>query len=199
MTKTPIYGLTGNMGCGKTTVARFFEEFSDVVVFDADKIAKEVLSDKRNSKSIIKALGPKVFSGGKIDLGKVAHLVFNDFEALERLEKFIHPRVWRAICQKAKKHKGISFFLVEAALIYEGGWDKFLEAVIVVTCEGAEQHRRLLDRGNLPAKEIAKRLARQLSNEEKVKRADFIVDNTCSPEETRRKVQDLYKRLKGGI
>lgn len=199
MSKIPIYGLTGNMGCGKTTVAKFFDEFEDVVVFSADEIAKEMLCGKKNSKSLMKLFGPKIFSGGKIDLRKVANLVFNNFEALEKLEKFVHPLTWQAIRKKIKEYNGISFFLIEAALIYESGYDEFLNGVVVVACEETEQYHRLLKRGDLPPKEIAKRLARQLPSKQKVKQADFVIDTGCLLKEVKNKVQDLYYRLRKKI
>jgi len=204
MFKPSVYGLTGNMGCGKSTVAKFFSEFPDVIIFNADQIAKEILCQKKYSKKLLQFFGPAVFSDGKIDLRKVAQLVFNDFQMLERFENFIHPLTRQSICRKIRKktreeHSKISFFLVEAPLIYEADWEKFFEAIIVVTCTQTEQYRRLRVYRKLSDEEITKRLARQWSTEEKVRRADFVIDTTCSLEEVKKKVQDLYLCLKGGI
>lgn len=199
MPKPPIYGLTGNMGCGKSTVAKFFNEFSDVVVFDADQIAKDVLRKKEHSQKLSELLGQQIFSGGKLDFRKLAQLVFNDAQILRKLEDFIHPLTWQSICKKTiEQHSGISFFLVEAALIYEANWQKFFKAVIAATCNQTEQYRRIRISMNLSDEEIAKRLNRQLSIEEKTRRANFVIDTDCSIKKLQSKVQNLYHCLKGG-
>lgn len=195
----PRYGLTGNMGCGKSTVAKFFKEFKDVVVFDADSIAKEILCDERHSPEILKLLGPQVFSDGKIDTRKVGRLVFNDYEALKKLEDFIHPLTWRAISEKERTYRDISFFIVESALIYESKTIEIFDGIIVATCDEAEQFYRLRRDRGLTDEEIIKRLKRQLPLAEKVKRADFVVDTACSLPEVGDKIRKLYEYLKGGI
>lgn len=199
MKNPPIYGLTGNMGCGKSTVAEFFGKFKDVVVFNADQIAKELLCEEQYSQKLQQLLGPHVFSEGKIDIGKVAQLVFNDYKALQKLESFIHPLTWNSICERMKKHTKISFFLVETALIYETEWQRFFKAVIVVMCDKAQQYHRLHIYRGLSDREIDRRLKRQLANEEKMKRADFVIDTTCSLEEVENKACRLYHHLKGGV
>lgn len=199
MPKPPIYGLTGNMGCGKSTVAKFFNEFSDVVVFDADQIAKDVLRKKEYSQKLSELLGQQIFSGEKLDFRKLAQLVFNDAQILRKLEDFIHPLTWQSIYKKTiERHSGISFFLVEAALIYEANWQKFFKAVIVATCNQMEQYRRIRISMNLSDEEIAKRLNRQLLIEEKTRRADFVINTDCSIKKLQSKVQNLYHCLKGG-
>jgi dephospho-CoA kinase len=196
--ETPVYGLTGNMGCGKSTVAKFFSEFSDVVVIDADEIVKELLHAEENLPKLEELFGPEVFTDGRIDAKKLGQLVFSDRRALMKLEDFIHPLVQRETLEKTIPRPGISFFLVEAALIYETGWQNFFNAVIVVTCGQAEQYRRLRETRGLSDEEISKRLFWQIPNEEKARRANFIVNTDCPLEEVKKQVRNLYRRLKNG-
>lgn len=199
MINPPIYGLTGNMGCGKSTVAKFLDKFEDVIIFDTDQVAKRLLCEERHSQELKELLGSSVFSENKIDVNKVARLVFDNHELLQKLEKFIHPLVWQYICEETKKCIGVSFFVVEAALIYEAKWQNHFRAIIVVTCDKVQQYHRLYKYRNLTDAEIDKRIKRQLLNKEKVKLADFIIDTTCSMEEVEKKVNHLYHCLKGGV
>ncbi len=193
--KKPTYGLTGNMGCGKSTVAKFLCQFQDVVTFSADDIAKELLCEKRHAEKLSGLLKANIFTGGRVDFHKIAQVVFSDPEALRKLERFIHPLTWQAIRDRIQGHTKASFFVVEAALIYEVGWENFFNAVIVVTCSPEEQHRRIQSNKGLPEEETARRLTRQLPIEEKVRRADFVIDTTCPLEEVRSKVKDLHYQL----
>lgn len=193
------YGLTGNIGCGKSTVANFFREFKDVVVFDADSIAKEILCDDRYAPELQRMFGKKIFSKGKIDTKEVSLLVFNNDAALERLENFIHPLTWQAIFQREQKYNDISFFLVESALIYESNKAQIFDGVIVATCPEDVQYDRLIQNRGFTEEGIMKRLKKQLSLAEKVKRADFVIDTDCSLPELKDRVRKLYDRLKGGV
>ncbi len=193
--ETPIYGLTGNMGCGKTTVAKFFGEFRGVVIFSADEVAKELLREERYAEKLRGLLGPKIFTDGKVDFRKIAQVIFSDSEALRKLERFIHPLTWQAIHDRMREYTEASFFLVESALIYEAGWEKYFDAIVVVICSSEEQRRRLQNGRDLSDDEMTKRLMRQLSTEEKTRRADFVIDTTCSLDEMRNKVKELNYQL----
>ena len=209
--KTPVYGLTGNMGCGKSTVAKFFAEFGDVAVIDADKTAKELLRSEENRPELEKLFGLEIFTDGQMDTKKLGRLVFSNRVVLMKLENFIHPLVRQKVAEMTKPRPGISFFLVEAALIFETGWqdlkirrerengfiwEKFFDAVIAVTCAEPEQHRRLRETRNITSDEIARRLHRQMSTREKIRRADFTINTDCPSEEVKRRVGNLYCRLK---
>ncbi len=213
--KTPVYGLTGNMGCGKSTVAKFFAEFSDVVIIDADEIVKELLRAEENLPKLEELFGPEIFTDGQIDTHKLGRLVFNDRRSLLKLENFLHPLVRQKILERTKTRPGVAFFLVEATLIYEYewqnlkiryeytnqsgfSWHKLFDAVIVVICGQAEQYRRLRETRGLSDEEIAKRLRWQMPAEEKVKLTNFIINTDCPLEEIKRQVQNLYRRLKNG-
>ncbi len=199
MTNIPIYGLTGNMGCGKSTVARFLDKFDDIVVFDADKIAKKILCEEQHAKALQKILGPFFFKDNQIALGKMIK-IFDDKELLKKLERFIHPLVWEFITKEVETYTGgISFFVVESALIYEAGWQGFFKAVVVVTCNKEEQYYRLREYRKMTNKEIEKRLRRQLPEKEKVSYANFAIDTKCSLTEVVNRTCRLYHRLKERI
>jgi dephospho-CoA kinase len=197
MPKAPIYGLTGNMGCGKSTIIKLFNEFPDVEILIADELAKEILCQKQHAKKLQKILGQQVFSNGKINPKKVRQLVFSDQLVLKKLEAFIHPLTWLVIKEKVEIINAVSFFLVEAALLFEANWHKYFKSIIVATCDPCEQFKRINQRDGLLKKEIEQRLAMQLPAEEKTNRADFIIDTTCTFDELKNKVQNLYRHLKG--
>ncbi len=198
MVKKAVYGLTGNMGCGKSEVAKILKGFADVVVFDADTIAKEILCASGNAPKIRALLGPQVFSDEKVDTRQVAQLVFNDGEALQRLEGFLHPLTRQVINEKVAENNSASLFFVEAALIYEGGLPDSFDGVVVVTCSEEEQYHRLRTYRGFTDEEITKRLKRQWPAAAKVERADYVIDTACSLPELKDKVQKLYEYLKGG-
>lgn len=212
--KTPVYGLTGNIGCGKSTVAKFFGEFNDVAVIDADKIAKELLNKEENHGEIKRLFGPEVFTDGQPDTKKIGRLVFSDRAALMKLENFIHPLVRQKVAELTRPRPEISFFIVEATLIFETDWQdlkirretangfcwqKFFDAIIVVTCSETEQYRRLRETRNMTDEEIAKRLRWQMPDREKIRRADYSINTDCPIEETKRRTRNLYCRLKNKI
>lgn len=194
-----VFGLTGNMGCGKSEVARILRTFPGVVVFEADAIAKDILCSKNNIPKIRELLGDSIFSDGKVDKARVAKLVFNDRDALKRLEDFLHPATQQFIWDRVAENNTASLFFVEAALIFEGGLQNSFDGVIVVTCSKEEQFRRLREFRNFTDEEIKQRLSRQWPGVLKEEMADFLIDNSGTAEKLKEEVEALYKRLKGGI
>ncbi|MFC1700526.1 dephospho-CoA kinase [Patescibacteria group bacterium] len=197
MLKLPVYGLTGNIGCGKSTVLNIFARFIDVVVFDTDKIAKKLLEDKY-ADSLLKIVEKDVFSDNKIDFQKIDKIVFKDDQKLKELQNFIHPLVWEFICEDVKKKGNRTFGIVESAILFEINWDKLFDKIIVVECSHEQQYKRLYEKG-LKKKEIESRIAKQMPIEEKRKRADIIIDTECSFQQLEVKVNQLYCFLKGGV
>ena len=193
----PVYGLTGNMGMGKSTVADNFRTYRDVFVIDADIVNREVLRDPANKDELALLFGPTIFTAAGIDTKALAHIVFNDQAALHKLEQFNHPKIWARICAAIAKHSGsIAFAVVEETLLYETYHANAFDGVIVVSCLEAEQYRRLQTSRGLTKEEIGRRLARQTPIIDKLQRADFIVSTDYPPSAVTENVQRIYEFLK---
>ncbi len=191
------YGLTGNMGMGKSTVAKFFAEYSDVLVLDADAVNKIILQDPANYNALVAIVGEDVFESKKLSFPLLARKVFGDVSLLRKLENWGHPRIWAHISNEIERARDrIVFAIVEATLIYEKGNEgRFDGGIIVVYCDKAEQYRRLQENRKLTVAEIEKRLANQMPIEEKIARANFTIDTSNSLADVEAQVAKLYARL----
>jgi len=174
-------------------------------VIDADSIAKEITdSDQDVREQIRKTFGQGVFlPHGGLDRRELARIVFADKEALQKLNRIVHPHMVRAIkeeIEKAKVEGNHPLIVVNAALIYEVGMEKDLDSVIVVSASLKNRIRRIMRRDGLSEDEILNRINAQMPLEEKVKRADHVIQNDGTLEELQRRVRGLFEELvkKGG-
>jgi len=172
--------ITGGVGSGKSTVARMFRELG-VPVIDADEVAKAVVAPGQPAWQELRRLyGPEYFlADGSLDRAKVAGRVFENTQERRRLEAIIHPRVAAEIRARLQEleAQGAPLVLVEVPLLFEAGLEKHYDRVIVVDAGEADQVRRLRDRDSRSEAEIAGILAAQMPLKEKIKKADFVVDN----------------------
>lgn len=193
-----VLGLTGSIGTGKSTVARMFEE-AGVPVVDADAIAREVVLPGRDAwRDIVARFGEAILlPGGEIDRRKLGALVFSDPRARADLGAITHPRIREGIEAElsALEERGCAAALVEAALIFENRREGRFEAVIGVRCDRDVQVRRIVERDGVTEKEAAARIAAQMDPEDKARRSAHVIDNSGTPEETRRQVLSLVDRL----
>ena len=171
-------GITGGIGSGKTTVCRIFELLG-IPVFYADVAAKEVMhTDEELMNGIVDAFGVKAFSDeGILNRKYIADLVFNDKKALEMLNALVHPAVFRAFDTWLLKHKDQPYVLKEAALLFESGSYKMCTHSILVKAPEELKIKRVVQRDNITETEVRLRMARQFSDEEKEKMADYIILN----------------------
>jgi len=187
-----VFGLTGNMGCGKSTVGEILQrQHSDVYLFDCDKVAKEEIFDKKNRKEIRKILGDEV-----INKEKIAQLIFKNLDKKQALEKFIHPIVWKRLAEEIQKKDKNTIFLVESAIFFEIGKEKDIDKVILVTCDLDKQKIRIKKRNNWSDEQINERLKCQIPNELKTAKAWIVINNNCSLEELETKTEKLYLYMK---
>lgn len=187
-------GVTGGIGTGKTTVCEFLRK-QGCEIFSADAVAKRLQETDPETIEGIKAIfGEESYEGGVPNRKRIAEMAFRDEEKLRRLNALIHPKVFRAFEEAARnaEKKGNSVIAKEAAILFESGGEKELDAVIVVASSLDKRLERLKARG-LSEEEIRARLSRQLPQEELLKRADVVIWNEGSlqalEEETRRALQ----------
>ena len=191
-----VFGLTGNIGCGKSTVASLLSQHGDVSVIDCDKIAKNLIASGTYRQEINTLLGEEVFYEEEVDFTLMAEIIFQDPEKKKALEALIHPLVWKAVEREAAKLSDQSICIIESAIIYETSTENKFGAVIVATCEEDEQIRRLRENRHMSEDGIVARLESQISQAEKVRRAQFVIKTNCSLEELKERVHTLYETLK---
>lgn len=189
-------GITGGLGAGKSTAARILEELG-AYVFDADKVARDILlTDLDIQEELADEFGPGFISGGTVDTKKLGQIVFADEINQEFINDLIHPKVIDAFIREVETRKDdVDLFVVDAPLIFESGFENHLDYTALIYTKLRIRLSRALARGNLSADQIQKRIALQMSEEQKRELADFTLDNNGTPEELQAKIKDLYTRL----
>ena len=193
--KRLVLGITGTFGSGKTSVSRLFKSFGAKVI-DADKIARQILKPgERIYKKLIKAFGKTIAKKGQdIDRIKLAKVVFKDKKLLERLNKIMHPEIIRIIKNqiKASSDKPV---VLDAPLLIEAGLRRSVDKLIVVKTKRKELLKRMLKNRSLNRIDTLKRINSQISLEDKVRLADFVIDNSGSIEQTKKQVKQIRRQL----
>ncbi|MDA8121668.1 MAG: dephospho-CoA kinase [Deltaproteobacteria bacterium] len=194
-----VFGLTGGIGTGKSTVAEMFRE-EGIPVVDADRIAREVTAPGQPScGEIARTFGEGVLlPGGGIDRVKLGDIVFADPAKRAALEEITHPAIAAGISDALSRLEsgGHPVAIVEAALIHEKGRGGLFESVIAVRCGKVLQVRRLVARDGIPEEQALRRIASQMDQEEKARASEHVIDNSGNPESTRAQVRAIAAVLK---
>jgi len=196
-----IFGLTGNIGSGKSTVAALLREHG-IPVLDADRISREVTAPGgRAYDAVVDAFGRGVLGrDGSIDRKRLGEIVFSDAALRERLERITHPAILDAMKEALSElaRDGRRAAVVEAALIHETGRKGLFEAVISVRCDRETQVLRLMARDGISREQADARFHAQMDADRKAGASEYVIDNSGSIEETRRQVERLARVLLGG-
>jgi dephospho-CoA kinase len=183
-----ILGLTGSLGMGKSTTARFFAE-AGVPVHDADAVVHKLYEGE--AAAAIEAAFPGTTTGGKVDRNKLAAHVLGDAAALKQLEAIVHPLVQRAeerLLAEARA-RGETIAVLDIPLLFETGGDRRVDAVVVVSAPSEVQRARVLGRPGMTIEKLEAILAKQMPDAEKRARADFVVDTSQGFEAARAQVR----------
>jgi dephospho-CoA kinase len=194
-------GLTGGIASGKSAVAAMLREMG-FAVLDADSLAHKLVEPGQPAYSeVLQEFGQAVTTpDGRIDRAKLSAIVFHDRAKLDRLNAIVHPRVAEVVFRQFdewERQGTRDAAFVEAALLIESGINKSLDGLIVAWCEPEQQMQRLLARG-LNVEEARRRIAAQLSVEEKLSYATEKIDCSGSLDETRHQVEALAAKLRRG-
>jgi dephospho-CoA kinase len=182
--------ITGSIGMGKSTVAKMFEQ-AGVPLFDADAVVRDL---QANDPELIAAIGrrfPGTVTMGVLDRDTLARMVLGYPAELEALEAIVHPEVQNARARFLEENKNAPALLFDIPLLFETGGEKAFDKVIVVSAPAAIQRQRVLARPGMTEEKFDAILARQMPDEEKRRRADFVIDTGADLSTTERQVGDI--------
>ena len=186
--------LTGSLGMGKSTAAKFFAE-AGVPVHDSDAVGHALYEGE--AVAAIEAAFPGTTSDGKVDRGKLAAKVIDDKAALARLEAIVHPLVAKARDKflADAQVRGAPVVVLDIPLLFEIGGEGSCDAVVVVSAPADMQRARAFERPGMTEEKFATLLAKQVPDEEKRRRADFIVDSSRGFDYARAQVRDIIEAI----
>lgn len=198
--QTILIGLTGGIGCGKTEVAKILEELGARII-DADAIGKQVVEEQPEVlQEIVKVFGSQFLNpDGSLKRKELGNFVFQDEERKKQLNDIVHPHLWkRVLCdiEEAKK-QNFKLIVVDAALVYETGLEKHFQKVIVVSAPLETRIARIRQRDGFTESEIRDRMASQMPLEEKMRRADIVIENDGSLGRLRETTSKAFNALTG--
>lgn len=194
-----VIGLTGGILSGKSTISGMLAE-KGAVIIDADKIGHEAYKPLTSTwQELRDAFGDGILKkNGEIDRKRLGEIVFADPQALERLNKIVHPRMHEMIREEIDCLKGeeVAVVVLEAAVLIEASWTDLVDEVWVAVAPEEVVIKRLQNRGGLSEEQARARIRSQISNGERVKHADIIIDTDCELSEVRARVEELWETLK---
>ena len=194
-----VVGLTGSIGMGKTETGRMFERLG-VPVFDADKAVHQLYGTDGAAVAPIEAAFPGVVVDGAVDRSALADRVLGDEAAVRRLETIVHPLVqeMRARFLETAREEGRDMVVVDIPLLFETGGETRVDRTVVVSAPPAVQRQRVLARPGMTEEKFRAILARQMPDEEKRKRADFVVDSSVGLDHAFAQVERIVASLRSG-
>ena len=191
-------GLTGGIGCGKSTVTTVFHE-KGITIIDADKIARELVeSDPHILDQISESFGHNILSkDGLLNRGELKKQIFSDNKKLKQLEKILHPRIQSeiklAIQEQVDKDIGSSdYIIVDIPLLIEKNYQPLFDEIVVVDCTVEQQIKRVQQRDDIDLKTIQAIIDKQVCREERLKHASFVLDNSGTKEQLIKQINLLH-------
>ena len=198
-----LVGLTGGIASGKSAVSRMLNQLGCLII-DADLIAREVVEPGEPAyQKIVEAFGQGILDDeGYVNRKKLGALIFRDAEKRRLLNEITHPEIIRREQEilaelMTEGHEGI--VVLDAALLIEAGGAGRVDRLVMVTADEATQQKRLSDRDDLPAEEALRRIRSQMPLSEKAKLAHYVINNSGTPHETLRQVQEVYQTLQADL
>jgi dephospho-CoA kinase len=189
-----VLGLTGSIGMGKSTTAKFFAE-EGVPVQDADAVVHKLYEGEATA--AIEAAFPGTTKDGKVDREALGKRVLGDDAAIKRLESIVHPLVALARDRflEQAEGKGAAIAVLDIPLLFETGGDRRCDAVVVVSASADVQRERAFERAGMSEGKLAAIIAKQIPDAEKRRRADFVVDTSKGYNAARDQVRDILARV----
>ena len=191
-------GLTGGVGCGKSTVSRYLSSLG-IPIVDGDRIAHEATAPGSEVlREIARVFGDEMLKAdGALDREKLAALVFSDEEKRQALNGIIHPYVWRKVVTEmlAAEAAGHSLIVLDMPLLIEIGWHLRVESIWVVAAPKDVQIERVCQRDGVTREQALARMRMQMPTDKKIGYADIVIDNSGTPEATYRQVDAALAKI----
>ena len=169
--------MTGGIGSGKSTVCKIFGVLG-IPCFSADEYARELVeNDDEIISEINQIAGKDLYAEGTLDRQALAKLIFNDCDHLSRVNSVVHPKVFSAF-MKWSEEQVTPYVIMEAAILYESGGDRYTDTVVAITAPLEERVMRVVGRSKLSEEEILARINNQMDQSEIANRAKWIIDNS---------------------
>ncbi|MFA6400653.1 MAG: dephospho-CoA kinase [Salinivirgaceae bacterium] len=193
-----IVGLTGGIGCGKTFVANYFSEFG-IPVYSSDIRAKELMvTDADIKKGLRYLFGDEVFKDEHLNRKMIADRLFTDKKLLNSINQLVHPKVQTDFDTWCRNQTTAKIVIKEAAILIESGAYKNCEFVILITAPIELRIKRVMQRDNLSYNEVMARIENQLSDEERIKYAHFVIENNGILD-SKHEVEKIILKLNYGV
>jgi dephospho-CoA kinase len=193
-------GLTGGIGCGKSTAVKRFRDLG-IPIVDADIVAREVVQAGQPALQAIAELfgDAALLADGSLNRAWLRQTVFNDTERLQQLEAILHPRIREAIVRDmtAAMAAGSPYVVVDVPLLFEKHYDTLFDRVLVIDCLPAQQHERVNQRDGSTIELVESIMQRQIPRDERLFRADDIIENVGSLADFNNKVDTLHHKYAG--
>ena len=184
-----VVGLTGNIGCGKSSLSDIFRA-EGIKIIDADIIARQIYEDEKLLSKVYETFGNDIKNeDGSLNRKALGRIVFSDDEKLIQLNKLTHPVIRQKVSDEIEAYKSQNeeIVILDAALLVESDYLNFIDKLLVVTCKENIQIERIIARDNCSIEEALGRIKSQMSQENKVKYADYVIDNSATLSELRKK------------
>lgn len=193
-----LFGLTGGIASGKSTVAAILQRLGAAVI-NADELSREVMKPGQDAwKEIVETFGSDILQKDQsLDRKKLRKIVFHNPQARKKLEAIVHPRVRSLAEQRIRElaSAGSSIIVYEVPLLFEGQIHVWLRPVVLVACDPETQKQRLRQRDQLSDTEAQQHLDAQMTLEDKRKLADYVIENTGSLEDLEQQVRAVLQQI----
>lgn len=192
-------GLTGGIGCGKSTVAGMFASLGAVTI-NSDDIGRTLMQPGNVVYDrIVSGFGSEmVDASGQLDRAKLADIVFHDLEKLKHLSAIVHAPVLREIdrqVQLARRKDPNAVILVESAVLFEAGQNRRFDKMVVVWCNPEQQVERYVAKSRIAVEDVRRRMDAQMPGEEKKRLADFVIDTSGPMEDSEKQSREVFTQL----
>lgn len=189
-----IIGLTGGIGSGKTMVAEYIKSLG-IPVYIADDEARKLMDTDKVVQAISTEFGKEILDNETLNREKIAQIVFNNSEMLQKLNSIVHPEVKKHFDKWVEKHKNHPFVVKEAAILFESGSNNYCDAVVTITSPLETRLQRVMKRDKTDRESVLKRMQNQWTDEQRIAKSDYVIHN-LSIEATKKQVDRILKLLK---
>lgn len=193
-----VIGLTGNIGCGKSSLSNILKNNS-LDIIDADIISRDIMNNKDLLNKIFEIFGDDIKKeDGTLNRKELGKIVFNDDEKLIMLNNITHPAIKNEIKKRIKEieDNNRNIVVVDAALLIEGNFLDLVDKLVVISCDLDTQLNRIIKRDNITKEEAISRIKSQMDQSEKIKYGDYIIDNSKGIDELNYKANKLITYIK---